>query len=350
MLLLVGGYTIKMEENVPGKARGISAYDFSPKDGHLEYRGFGNAVNPSYVIADPERKIAYAVRECPDPDDPGVSAFRISRPAGGKIAFTPWGDGHLTGDHPCHVAFAGRTLVVSCYTSGSVTTFPLEDDGTIGPALQRIELTQHERTPHAHCAVFDAPRSRVYICDLGSDCLRTFDRSAAGLLTERPEMSLDFSYGDGPRHAVLHPDGDHLIVNCEHRGRVALVDLRGDRPREVANVPSLPERAVENASGAAVRIGGGGRHVYVSERNYSVITDLRVETDRQELRLRDTVPSGGERPRDILLSPDGQWLLAGNLTNHSIGVFRVGPGGGLRLNHVVRKVPSPTSLCWMPGV
>ncbi len=350
MLLLVGGYTIKMSDDAPGKARGISAYDFSVRDGHLEYRGFGTAINPSYILTDDKRQLVHAVRECPDEFDPGVSTFKVTRAKGGKISFEHLGDVTLSGDHPCHLAFAGRTLIVSCYTSGSVHVFSVRDDGTPGESLQRLQLEPRQREPHAHCALYDGPRSRVYICDLGSDCLRTFDRDQDGRLTERPEFSIDFAGGDGPRHLAMHPSGDYLLVNCEHRGRVAMLDLRGEGPREIVNVPSLPERAVEGASGAALRLGHGGRNLYVSERNYSVITSLRVELQRPDLQLRDTVPSGGLRPRDIILSPDDRWLLAANLKDHSLGVFQVGPGGGLRLNHIVKKVPSPTSLCWMPGV
>ena len=349
MLLLVGGYTVKMSDDAPGKARGVSAYDFSPKDGRLEYRGFGKTENPSYVLADPARAVVYAVRECLHEYDPGVDAFRVER-RGPKIVLTHIGEIGLDGDHPCHLALAERTLVVSAYTSGSVHVLGLRDDGSLGDPLQRIVLDEGKQAPHAHCAVYDARRARVYVCDLGSDCMRVYDRAGDGRLTERTEWSIDFSQGDGPRHAVLHPSGDFLLVNCEHRGRVALVDLRGTAPREVLNVPSLPERAVNEASGAAIRLDREGRRVYVSERKYSVVTDLVVDTERPELRLRDAVPSGGLRPRDILLSPDGKWLLTANLKDHTIGVFRVGAGGTLRLNHIVRKVPSPTSLAWMPGI
>ena len=350
MLLLVGGYTVRMDEDTPGKARGVSAYDFSPASGQLEYRGFGKAENPSYILSDPQRKTVYAVKECLNAYDPGLNAFRLSRIAGGKIAFEALGEVPLDGDHPCHLAYAERTLIVSCYTSGSVHVFSLDEDGRIGKPIQRIKLEQREREPHAHCALYDSKRSRVYVCDLGSDCLRIFERDGGGMLTELPDFSINFAAGDGPRHIDMHPDGEHLLLNCEHRGRVAMISLYEDRPREIVNVPSLPERAVEGASGAALRLGSGGRDLYISERNYSVITALRVDTKRPDLQLRDTIPSGGLRPRDIILSPDGKWLISANLKDHSLGVFRRGPGGGLVLNHVVRKVPSPTSLCWMPGI
>ncbi|NJB87593.1 6-phosphogluconolactonase [Lewinella marina] len=350
MLLIVGGYTATMSDDAPGKASGISAYDFSPKDGRLEYRGHGKTTNPSYTCTDPARRMVYGVRECSRQDGAGVTAFRLQRGKGNKVVFEPTSNVSLEGDAPCHVALAERSLIVSCYASGTVHVVSLEDDGRIGEVRQRITLSAGEADPHAHCSVYDAARSRVYLCDLGSDRLRIFDRSPDGLLTERRDWTIHFPEGSGPRHLVLHPSGEYLLVNFEYRGRLALVDLREGAPRVALNVPTLPERVVEGTSGAAIRLDRGGRNVYVSERKYSVISALRLEAAKPLLTLRDTLPSGGLRPRDILLSPDDQWLLAANLQDHSIGVFRVGAGGGLRLNHVIRKVPSPTSLAWMPGL
>lgn len=350
MVLIVGGYTVNMSDDSPGKARGVSAYDFSPKDGRLEYRGFGKTDNPSYLCTDPGRRMVYAVRECLHEYDPGVTAFRLQRGKGNKIGFEAVSDAGLEGDHPCHVALADRTLIVSCYTSGSVHVFSLNVDGSIAGPLQRIVLEQTARAPHAHCSVYDARRSRVYVADLGSDCLRVFDRAADGRLTENPALSVDFPAESGPRHLALHPSGDQLLVNFEYRGRVRVLDLTGKGPAPLLDVPTLPERAVEGTSGAAIRLDREARNVYVSERKYSVISALRLDLPKTSLHLRDTVPSGGVRPRDILLSPDNEWLLAANLKDHSIGVFRIGAGGGLRLNHVIRKVPSPTCLAWLPGL
>ena len=351
MLLIVGAYTIDMGDDAPGKARGISAYDFSPKTGHLEYRGWVAEVNPSYLCTDPDRKIVYAVRECPESDGAGVTAFRVRRGGKNAIAFEGLGETLLQGDHPCHLSLVKDTLLVSCYTTGSIHVVGLRQNGSPGDHLQRLPLEDPQNQSHAHCEVYDAKRGRVYICDLGSDLLRVFDREDTGILKACPELDVKFPEGSGPRHGVLHPDGDFLLVNCEFRGRVVLINLSGEVPEIALNVPSLPQRAVEGASGAAIRLDRRGRNVYVSERNYSVISTLRLEIgDENKLFTRDTYPSGGIRPRDILLSPDGKWLLSANLKDHTLGVFRVGAGGALQLHRVVRNVKSPTCLAWMPAI
>ncbi|WP_116106416.1 lactonase family protein [Lewinella sp. IMCC34191] len=352
MLLLVGAYTIDMGEDAPGRARGISAYDFSPKMGLLEYCGFTEEVNPSYLVVDDNNHVVYSVRECPEEDGAAVAAYRMKRGARRSVVFDFLGDVSLHGDHPCHLTKVDQTLVVSCYSSGSVHVIELEEDGKLGKYLQRVDLNDGDKQAHAHCAAYDKPRNRLYVCDLGSDKLRTYDRHPDGSLAEMTDYALSFSADSGPRHCVLHPGGDHLLVNCEFRGRVAVFDLRGDGPKEVTNVPALPQRAVDGASGAAIRVDRRGKNVYISERNYSVISTLRldVEDDSVKLFTRDTYPSGGVRPRDISLSPDGNWLLSANLKDHSIGVFRIGAGGALQLQRVIRKIKSPTCLAWMSGI
>jgi 6-phosphogluconolactonase (cycloisomerase 2 family) len=49
----------------------------------------------------------------------------------------------------------------------------------------------------------------------------------------------------------------------------------------------------------------------------------------------------------VLVAPKGQWLLAANTNDSTVGVFRIDPRGGLIHYHTFRKVPSPTSFAWL---
>ncbi|MBB4078542.1 6-phosphogluconolactonase [Lewinella aquimaris] len=351
MLLLVGAYTLDMEDGVPGRARGISAYDFYAGEGRLEFRGYTPTVNPSYLWVDEARKIVYAIRECPQEGGPGVVAYRVIRERNRSVTFEKINDVHTPGDHPCHLMGIDDTLVVSSYTSGTLDVFARGTEGELGEHLQHIELppVRPGHPPRAHCTAFDRRRNRAYVCDLGSDRLLVFDRSGDGCLTLLADHGVELPEGSGPRHLALHPSGDYATIICEYHGITLLVDLKEDKPRLVKSALYLPERAVDRASGAAITTDASGKNVYVSDRKYSVVTALRLDVREPRYQPRDTYPSGGERPRDINLSPDGQWLLTANVSDHTIGVFRVQAGGVLQLHHVVKKVPSPTCLKWMKG-
>ena len=365
MLLLVGGYTRPMDDDTPGRARGLSAYDFAPHDGSLRFRGYVPCVNPSYVITDEARKIAYVVRECPAGIQnlenmggvAGVEAFRIRRTGDGKVHFEQISDCRIEGDHPCHLALTDDLLIASVYTSGNVHVFPVAADGTLSRTEQRIPLVGDGPEPeqdsaHAHCTAIDRRHGFVYLCDLGSDRLRVFDLHSAPTpphLRPRPELSLELppGGGGGPRHIALTPDGEFAVVNCELVGKAHLLRLTDEGPRLLHTENYLPERAVDRASGAAVRIDPGGRNVYISERNFNLVTQLRIDVRAEKLVFRNTYPSGGEAPREAILSSDGEWLLAANMKTDSIASFRVGPKGALKHYRTTTGVPTPTGMAWL---
>lgn len=347
-MLLIGGYTERMDDNTPGKARGISVYDFFPTEGRIQFLAFTPAINPSYLITDRKRSVVYAVREKSATVGAGVTAHLVRRDRRGKVGFEQLSDVALNGGSPCHLAFAGNTLLVSCYETGHLHVVERKTDGSLGAVLQDISLKASEgKKPHAHCTVYLPAKQQVLLCDLGDDKLKVFDRATDGQLSERPDLALSFPDGEGPRHIALHPDGELAVVNGECVGRVHLIDLSGEQPLRATVTNALPERVIDEASGAAIRIGQNGKMVYVSDRTFSVVTVLRIDERGKKLVVRDTYPSGGESPRDVTISPTGEWLLAANTVNSTIGVFRVDGRGGLVHYHTFGKVPTPTVLGWL---
>jgi len=347
-MLIVGGYTEKIEGNASAKARGISIYDFFPSDGRIEFLAFTPAINPSYLITDRKRNVIYSVREMQD-ERAGIAAHLVRRNGKGKVSFELLSDLDLSGNGPCHLAFAGSTLIVSCYNSGHLHVVSRNEDGTLGAVTQTIKLLPSSpgNEPHAHCAAYDSARKRVYVCDLGDDQVRVYDRADDGQLSERPELGLPFPKGECVRHIALHPDGQLAVANGECVGRVHLIDLSGDKLYRATMANALPERVVDEAAGAAIKIGTNGKMIYTSDRTFSVVTVLRVDERDKKLVVRDTYPSGGESPRDVSVSPNGEWLLTANTGDHTVGVFRIDPRGGLVHYHTFKKVPSPSCLAWL---
>lgn len=348
-MLIIGGYTERMDENTPGKARGISVYDFFPSEGRIEFLAFTPVDNPSYVITDRKRSIVYAAQELPAERGAGVTAHRVSRNQKGKVRFELLSEIALPGDGPCHLAFAGNTVLVSSHQSGHLHVVSRKEDGSLGEVLQDIKLDayQAKNTPQPHGVTFLPDRGQVLLCDRGDDCLKVFDRAEDGRLTERPELALKFPDNEGPRHIALHPDGQLAVVNGEQIGHVTLIDLSGESPLRANVANALPERVIDEAKGAAIKIGANGKMVYTSDGTFSVVTALRIDERDKKMVVRDTFPSGGESPRDVSVSPNGEWLLTANTADHCVGVFRIGSRGELIHYHTFKKVPSPTCLAWL---
>ncbi|MBC6993957.1 beta-propeller fold lactonase family protein [Neolewinella lacunae] len=347
-MLVVGGYTERMDERTPGTARGISLYDFFERDGRLQFLAFMPAVNPSYVVANAKKSLIYAVREKSADAGAAVTVHSIKRGKAGKVEFRQIAEQALPGDAPCHLALAPQTLLVSSYGSGHLHALALGPDGNLTGARQDILLSDASHPgSHLHCSVFQTDKQRVLAIDLGNDRLCVLDRAADGQLTYRPELDLDFPAGQGPRHIALHPGGKLAVVNAEHVGVVHLLDVSQDQPKLLDTANALPERVLNEAWGSAVRMGHSGKMVYAADRNFNVINLLHLDERVGKLQFRDTLASGGVAPRDIVISPDGNWLLSANTTDNTVGVFQLTARSGVVHYHTFRKIPSPTSLAWL---
>lgn len=337
-----------MDENTPGKARGISVYDFFPNDGRLQFLAFVKASNPSYVLTDRSRQIIYAVHEHASGEGAGVSAFKVSRKKDGKVNFIAMGNVELSGSDPCHLSFAGRNLVTTCYTSGQIFIIPLDKEGRVEEIGQSMSFTSDTtRKSHAHCAAYQEAKKRLLVTDLGADRIRILQEQPDGSFVHTSEFDVEFPEMEGPRHIAMHPEGRYAVVNGECKGVVRLLDISGEQPTIVHQANALPERVVDQAHGAAIRFGKSGKMVYVTDRNFSVVNALKLDQRAGSILFRHTTPSGGEHPRDMILSPDGQWLLTANTVSSSVGVFRVDPRGELTHYHTFQKVPTPTAFAWL---
>lgn len=337
-----------MDEKTPGKARGISVYDFFPADGRMQFLGFVKASNPSYVITDRSRQMIYCVHEHSAGEGAGVSAFKVSRKKDGKVRFLEYGHVDIDGDAPCHLAFAERNLAVSCYGSGQLLLLPLADDGKIERVGQNIDFpSEGGNECHIHCSVYQPMHQRLLVTDLGGDLVRVLTKDAAGNFSCRPELDLKFERTKGPRHIALHPAGELAFVNGEKLGTVSLVDVSKEQLSILSVANALPERVLDEAWGAAIRLSNNGKIIYCSDRTFSVVNALKYDQRAATVKFKHTTPSGGESPRDLILSLDGEWLLTANTATSSVGVFRIDPRGELTHYHTFQKIPTPTVFAWL---
>lgn len=107
------------------------------------------------------------------------------------------------------------------YGSGHVTSIPLSNgllasdkpsaaDTWVGPDIQITDRTHERQTsPRAHQA-YVLPDGDVLIPDFGSDKVWRLRHDKSGW---QVKGSIDFDLADGPRHCLLHPDGEFWNLN-----------------------------------------------------------------------------------------------------------------------------------------
>ncbi|MFJ3967585.1 lactonase family protein [Streptomyces parvus] len=339
--LLLGTYT---SEAGGGTGIGTAAYDAAT--GAITPGPVITGVdNPSYLALHPSGSTVYAVAE----QDPGaVTAVRLapdgtyevlgSRPTGGS------GTTHLS-VHP-----SGRWLLSADYGSGSVAVHPITEDGPLG---ERTDLVTHSSPPpgpghggpHAHQIVTAPDGGHVLAVDLGTDTVYTYALDESdGTLTEVSRAAL--APGSGPRHLAFHPGGRSAYLACELDD--TLVVCAYD-PATGALTPG-PGQSTGTGSGTSYPaqpvVTGDGAYVYLANRGPDSLTRYAVEDGGAALRLLDTVPVGGDWPRQLALSPDSSLLFAANQRSSTVTVFGVGSDGSLTA--LGDPFPSPVAVCALP--
>ena len=350
MLVFVGTYT-------SGRSEGIYTLKLDPATGMLSPLAVTKGIkNPSFVAVHPNGRLLYSVSEISDLDGKptgGVTAFVLNPESG---ALTALNSQPSHGGGPCYVTVdrTGKCVLAANYGGGSVVSFPVAEDGQLGPAVSSI---QHEGTgvnprrqegPHAHSINVDATNRFAIAADLGLDKLLVYklDPATATLVPNMPPAGV-VPPGSGPRHFAFHPNGKLAYTNNELTSTVTLLDWNADLGVLAARqtISTLPaDFPQERNSTAEIQIHPSGSFVYVSNRGHDSLAIFGVDPQTGELHAIGHQATGGKTPRNFGIDPTGTFLLAANQDSDTIQVFRIDQTSGL-LMPVAGPVDVPSPVC-----
>ncbi|MFN8470964.1 MAG: lactonase family protein [Anaerolineae bacterium] len=338
-LVFVSGYA-------PADKPGIQACWFDSAAGALTPDGSVTGIlNPSYLAVHPNGHWLYAVSETSMAGDNRygeVCAVRFERePFRAEIV----NQQSTRGDHPCHLMLdtVGRWLIACNYSSGSVSVFPIGDDGALG---EMTDLVQHEgsgahperqKGPHAHSATLSPNDRYVIVADLGTDELQVYvldtSQGKLGSHTHIPARP-----GAGPRHVAFHPNGRVMYVANELDSTVSVCDFdpATGALAEQQWLSTLHEPNPGNTV-ADIHVSPLGDRVYVSNRGDNTIAVFAADGEGRLDRVA-IASCGGNWPRCFAVAPDGDFMLVANQYSHEVVVLPLQPGG-LEVGDPVARVP-----------
>jgi len=360
--LLIGGYTEGSAG--AGRRRGVEVYRFDTATGGLTFlRENAGIRNPSWLLAHDAGRTVYTVNELNGGGAGRVSAFRFDAVSG---TLTFLNDAASGGDDPCHLAFDGPAasasrdvpecvdrqaphavkLYVSNYSSGGMKALAVDVDGRFageGAASASVSVPAGARS-HMHSTALAG--GVVYVADLGTDrILRRRHRGPE--LVDAGECRLPA--GTGPRHLVFDRSGKNAYVVGELNDSVTHLVSTDENLSIAATYPLGAPSAFKKGTAAAVRLSDDGRFLYASTRDpKNAVHVFAVDAVTGALTDVQTIASGGRAPRDIVLSPDGRFLLAANQKSDGIAVFARDPQSG-RLAGPLKTLRSgsPSALVWV---
>ena len=345
---LVGTYTdpelFGMGQGYGGKAEGLYICDF--EEGRITVKDLVKTVNPSFAAICEEKHRIYAVNELSEfLREEGGGLTEIFYDNEGR--FTVEGQFATGGTDPCHVAVSpgGDAVCVANYSSGKVTSFPLNAAGRI--TGERTVIGHHghgphpvrQAGPHAHSILFDGPDT-LYAVDLGLDQLKRY-RLESGKIVPDESGTIAMAPGSGPRSGAWDRNRNNLYVTNELESSITRLTREEGGMKIAETVSTLPAGAEGENYCADVCLAPDGRTLFASNRGHDSIAVFSVSQEGG-LEAAGWFSCGGRWPRSIALDPSGKWLLAANQFSDNITVFSIGDKGMLRQ---VSEAKIPTPVC-----
>ena len=288
--MFVGSYTWKGNP-------GIQVYQYDKTSGKSNFVRSIKAPNASYMVVSPGQKYMYVLSE--EDRTGSVTSYAIDQLTGNLTLLNKQ---NILGDGPCYVSYhaPSKTVYTANYSSGSITVFKTNADGSLQPATQHIVYSgsginpSRQEKPHAHCAVVSPDNKFLYVSDLGTDIIHRHTILQDGSLSEKP-VDFQVEPGNGPRHIVFNAKSTHAYSINEMKGTVDVFSvLQGDLKKVQTLVADTVQTKEDHGSGA------------------------------------------------IQLSPDGKWLLVSNrVTSDQVVVFGVQQNGTLNKKHHVEVTKKP---------
>ena len=321
----------------------ITACKLDAGTGALEpVQSYADIENPFFLALSPDRKTLYSTHVPGDFEaDPGyVAAFEV---VGDSGQIKKRNEQLANGTTTCYVDVdpTGQAVVVANYSSGSVGSYPVQTDGSLG---EMASFVQHEgasmvdanrqEAAHAHCAVISPSGNSMYACDLGMDQVIGYGLDAgSATLTPLAQPYVRTIGGGGPRHFTYHPQGGYAYANNELANSVNVYSHDEDAgiliERQV--ISTLPDDFSDASYTADIKITPDGRHLYCSNRLHDSIAVYSIGGDGC-LTLVENAPSLGNFAQNLAITADGGLLLCANMGSDGKGenvvVFRIDGGSG----------------------
>jgi 6-phosphogluconolactonase len=310
----------------------------------------GETSNPSFVTVSPNHKFLYAANE----NNQGtVSAFAIDAATG---MLKPLNSVSSKGGGPCYVSLdkTGKWLFAANYNNGSVASFPVSADGSLGEAISSIQHSgssvnrSRQAGPHAHEAVVSPDNKLLFVPDLGMDKVMIYQIGLSGDLTPNAPPSIDIGAGAGPRHIAFAPNGKFAYVMTEMTDSVIAFSYDGKGgAKEIQTIAAAPDFA--GKSRAEIAVHPGGKFLYVSNRGHNSIGIFTIDS-QGKLTAAGNVPTQGKTPRFFGLDPTGAWLIAANQDSDNIVIFRIDQKtGALTPTGDTLELASPVCVAFVPA-
>jgi 6-phosphogluconolactonase len=329
---------------------GIYVYELDTINGTLsKITSFTGIANPSYLTTSPNGRFIYACTESKTPQAGSVSSFEFNYPNRSFIFLNSQPSG---GENPVYVSVHknGKWLLDANYTEGSVSVYPLAEDGKIKEITQNIHFeegsihAQRQDRSHIHAAVFSPSFDSVFLPDLGADKIRCyqFDPLKKEPLQPASIPIINVLPGSGPRHFTFHPTGKFAYCMDELSGTIDMYNYKNGTLYHHQRIDTHTLDLKTDFESADIHVSPDGKFLYASNRGKENNIAIFTITTDGTLKVKGYQPTCGVHPRIFAIDPSGKFLIVANVNSNNVVVFRRNADTGAlnRTGEVTIKAPS----------
>jgi 6-phosphogluconolactonase len=330
----------------PGNGRGIHIFTVDRTSGAMSpVAVFESATSPSCLALNAVKTRLYSSNETDragDKNEGTVSAFAIDREDGKLKLLNTVRSG---GAGPTYVSVYpnGHFLLVANYFGGTVAVLPILADGRLGEATDikidvgKIGPTKSSNAPtgtfafsghdraHVHMVQADPSGQYVLHVDLALDKIFIWKFDAEhGKLTPNDPPMVSLPPGDGPRHFHFHPTKPWLYSIQEEASNIVKFDFDATAGRLTARqtISALPPNFAGSNFSSEILVSPDGRFVYAGNRMHDSIAVFSVGFNGNLKYISETW-TGGNYPRSFNFDPTGEFLYCCNQRGDNVTSFRV---------------------------
>lgn len=169
----------------------------------------------------------------------------------------------------------------------------------------------------------------MYAADLGTDSIYRLNVTENGDFIDSSSLISDkIAAGSGPRHLIFHPFMRKMYLINELSGMLTVFCFDNGRLKELQVI----EADVSDARGSGdITITPDGRFLYTSHRLKNDGIAI-FSVDMNGWVSKSGYQYTGIHPRNMMVTPNGKFLLVACKDSHRIEIYEINPHTGLLKN------------------
>lgn len=309
---------------------GIYVYELDMTIGNLtKVTSLKNVLNPSYLTISPDGKFIYACTESKTPNAGSVSSFAFDPE---KKSLTYLNSQKSGGENPVYlnVHKDGKWLINGNYTEGSVSVYPLFENGKIDSIAQNVKfedrsiIPKRQESAHIHSVVFSPDFDYAFFTDLGADKIRIypFKNSQSKPLQIEKSSFIKTEPGSGPRHFTFSPNGKFAYCIEEISGTISSFRFEETELIKLQRIETHSHELKEGFESSDIHISPDGKFLYASNRgkeNNIAIFSIDFNEILKPIGYQSTL---GKHPRTFAIDQSGKFLIVTNVSTENVVVFK----------------------------